>query len=217
VTVSYAGHAAHPALAPEAARSALDALMLAYQALGLLRQHLKATERITGVITDGGSAPNVVPERAVSSYFVRAATPDDLQVLKRRVERCCRGAAEATACEVGLTWGDADYLDMRVNEPLADAYEANAATLGRVMTPYEGLPAATSDMANVSHRVPVLHAVIGCAPLATMLHTREFAAAARSPDGDRAVLDGAKALAMTAIDFLTDADLRRRAAAAFDA
>jgi amidohydrolase len=215
LTVSFTGHAAHPALTPDAARSALDALVLSYQALAMLREHLKGTERITGVITEGGSAPNVIPERAVSSYFVRAANLDDLEVLKGRVERCCRGAAEATGCELELSWGAADYLDMRVNLPLADAYEANAGTLGREMAPYEWVPPATSDMANVSHRVPVLHAVIGCAPLTAMLHTREFAAAAGSPEGEQAVLDGAKALAMTAIDFLTDAGLRRRAAEAF--
>jgi hypothetical protein len=72
-------------------------------------------------------------------------------------------------------------------------------------------------MANVSQRIPVLHGVIGCAPLTTMLRTREFAAAAVSPEADQAILDGAKALAMTAIDFLADSDLRDRAAAAFAA
>ncbi len=114
-----------------------------------------------------------------------------------------------------IAWGDADYLDMRINEPIADAYAANAVALGRVLTPHEELPAATTDMANVSHRIPVLHAVITCAPPTTMLHTTEFAAAAASPAAERAILDGAKALAMTAIDFLSDPDLRHRAAAAF--
>jgi metal-dependent amidase/aminoacylase/carboxypeptidase family protein len=172
---------------------------------------------VTGVLTDGGSAPNVVPERAVADYYLRAASPADLDVLKRRVERCCQGAATATGCDVEIEWGERDYLEMRINQPLADAYEANAGVFGRTMTPHEWIPAATSDMANVSQRIPVLHSVIGWAPLTTMLHTREFAAAAVSPEADQAILDGAKALAMTAIDFLADSDLRDRAAAAFAA
>lgn len=217
VQITFFGRAAHAALAPQAARSALDAIVLAYQALAQLRQHLKGSERITGVLTEGGAAPNVVPEKATASYFIRAATPDDLNVLKRRVEACLRGAAEATGCELDSTWTEPDYLDMRINEPLADAYERNAATLGRVFTPYEEYPVAGTDMSNVSHRVPVLHGTIACAAPSVMLHTREFTTAAASPEGDKAVVEGAKALALTAIDFLTDAELRRQTAEAFTA
>ncbi|MEV4756322.1 amidohydrolase [Micromonospora sp. NPDC049559] len=213
--VTFIGRAAHAALAPQAARSALDALVLAYQALAQLRQHLKGSERITGVLTEGGAAPNVVPEKATAKYFIRAATTGDLKVLKGRAEACLRGAADAAGCELHVTWTEPDYLDMRINEPVADAYERNATMLGRVFTPYDQYPVAGTDMSNISHRVPVLHGTIACAPPHVMLHTREFTAAAVSPEGDKAVIDGAKALAMTAIDFLTDADLRRRAAQVF--
>jgi amidohydrolase len=216
LTILFTGRAAHPALGAGSARSALDAVVLCYQAIGLLREHLKDSERVTGVIPDGGSAPNVIPERATLSYYIRAATLADLEQLKGRVAACARAAAEATGCEVELDWRDPDYLDMRINEPLADAYEANARSLGRVMTPYEQFPVATTDMANVSHRVPVLHAVIAAAPPEAMLHTREFTQAAGAPAAERAILDGAKGLAMTAIDLLTDQHLRERVARAFD-
>jgi metal-dependent amidase/aminoacylase/carboxypeptidase family protein len=215
--ITFIGRAAHAALAPQESRSALDALVLAYQALAQLRQHLPGSERITGVLTEGGKAPNVVPETAAARYFARAATTSDLTALKKRMEACLQGAAHATGCELALTWTDPDYLDMRINAPLADAYERNATDLGRAFTPYEDYPVAGTDMSNVSHRVPVLHGTIACAPPHIMLHTREFTAAAVSPQGDQAVIDGAKALAMTAIDLLTDAGLRHRTAQAFTA
>ncbi|MGY4920434.1 amidohydrolase [Streptomyces sp. 900116325] len=216
-TVTFTGHTAHAALAAEAARSALDAVVLAYQALAQLRPHLKPTERISGVINEGGSTPNVTPETTVSSYFVRAATQSDLDVLKRRAEACFRGAAEATGCVLDVTWAGDDYRDMRINEPLADAYQANAESFGRVFTPYERFPIGGSDMSNVSHRVPVLHGIIASAPEDIQLHTRAFTAQGVSQMADRAVLDGAKALAMTAIDFLTDSQLRRRVRETFAA
>lgn len=214
-TVVFLGHTAHAALAADAVRSSLDANVLAYQAIAQLRAHLKATERVTGVITEGGSVPNVLPDAASSAYYLRAADPADLEVLKRRVEACLRAAAVATGCELDLTWGEFDYRDMRINEPLADAYQRNAETFGREFTPYETYPIGGSDMANVSHRVPVLHGIIASTAEDVQLHTRAFAATAVGESAHRAIVEGAKALAMTAVDYFTDADLRRRARDAF--
>lgn len=214
-TVTFVGHTAHAALAADAVRSALDAVVLTYQAVAQLRAHLKATERVSGVITEGGAVPNVLPDRATSIYYARAATSDDLRVLKRRVEACFQAAAEATGCELEVTWGEFDYQDMRINEPLADAYQSNAETFGRVFALYDEYPIGGSDMANVSHRVPVLHGIIASAPEHTQLHTRAFTAAGVSKMADQAILDGAKALAMTVVDYFLDDDLRRRTHEAF--
>ncbi|HUR06379.1 MAG TPA: amidohydrolase, partial [Nonomuraea sp.] len=215
VTVVLTGHASHAAVKPEAGRNALDAAVLSYQAIAQLRQHIQDKERVHGVITEGGGAPNVVPGRAACHYFVRAANARELSDLKARVEACFHGAALASGCTADVQWAEADYLDMRVNEPLADAYEANATLLGREFTPYEQFPAGGTDMANVSHHVPVLHPTIACAPPDVMIHEPEFAAWAASKRGEQALADGAKALAMTAIDFLQDQTLRRRTQAAF--
>lgn len=214
VEVTYAGRATHSALNPGSSRNALDAAVLSHSAIAQLWKGLGPMERVQGVIVEGGSIPSVVPERASALYYLRAANTEDLSLLKERVESCLLAAAQATGCDADLRWGDADYLGLRVNEPLAKAYEANAATLGREFTPYEGFPPAVADMGNVSHRVPVLHSVIACAPPTVMLHEPEFAKWAASEDGDTALLDGAKSLAMTAIDFLCDPELRERASQA---
>lgn len=218
--VVYRGEAAHAAAMPERGVNALDALVIAYQGIAALRQHIRATERIHGIITDGGQAPNIVPEHAAGRFYVRAATPGELAALKPRVEGCLRAGAEATGAELELSWGEADYLDIRFNEPLAEAFRVNAEKLGREFFPIDKLPASlqgSTDMGNVSHRVPSIHPMLACAPIHCTIHNPEFATYAGSASGDETAIEGAKALAMTALDFLTDAELRERARNVFEA
>jgi amidohydrolase len=217
--VTYHGRSAHAAAMPERGVNALDALVLAYQGIAALRQHIRVTERIHGIITDGGQAPNVVPERAAGRFYVRAATQVELEPLKRRVEGCFQAGAAATGARLELQWGAADYLDIRFNDPLASAFRANAESLGRTFFPMDKLPAGlqgSTDMGNVSHRIPSIHPMLAAAPLHCTIHNSEFAVWAGSEMGDAAALDGAKALAMTALDFLSDAGLRARAKSAFE-
>ena len=204
---------------PERGVNALDALVLAYQGIAALRQHIRATERIHGIITDGGQAPNIVPERAAGRFYVRAANAQELAPLKLRVEGCFRAGAAATGAEVEIRWDPADYLDIHYNEPLATAFRSNAEALGRVFFPFEKLPASiqgSTDMGNVSQRVPSIHPMLAAAPLHCTIHNPEFAKWAASELGDAAAIDGAKALAMTALDFLFDAALQRSAREAFE-
>jgi amidohydrolase len=218
--VTYRGQAAHAAAMPERGINALDALVLAYQAVAALRQHIRPTERVHGIISDGGQAPNVVPERACGRFYVRAASQAELEPLKSRVEGCFRAGAAATGAELELTWGAADYLDIRFNAPLAESFKSNAEQLGREFFPIDKLPASlqgSTDMGNVSHRVPSIHPMLASAPLHCTIHNPEFEKWAGSETGDQAALDGAKALAMTAIDYLSDADLRARTRAWFEA
>ncbi len=212
IDVSYRGQSAHAAAMPERGINALDALVVAYQSIAALRQHIRPTERIHGIITDGGRAPNVVPETAAGRFYVRARNAEELAPLKQRVEGCFRAGAEATGASVHFEWGDADYEEIRFNAPLAEAYRRNAEALGREFFPIERIPASiqgTTDMGNVSQRVPSIHPMIAAAPLHCTIHHPEFAVWAGSEMGDDAALDGAKALAMTALDFFCDAELRR--------
>jgi amidohydrolase len=220
VDVTYRGRAAHASAMPERGINALDALVVAYQGIAALRQHIKAGERLHGIITDGGQAPNIVPETAAGRFYVRAASAEDLATLKRRVEGCFRAGAQATGSSVEIDWCNVDYLEVRYNVPLAECFRANAESLGREFFPYDKLPAnlqGSTDMGNVSHRVPSIHPMLAAAPIDCTIHNPEFAKWAASEMGDAAALDGAKALAMTAIDFLCDEDLRRRARNWFEA
>jgi metal-dependent amidase/aminoacylase/carboxypeptidase family protein len=194
-------------------------MMLAYQGVAALRQHIRPTERIHGIVTEGGQAPNVVPERSAGRFYVRAADFHDLAPLKARVEACFRAGALATGASVEIAWGEADYRDIHLNDPLARAFRRNAESLGREFFPMEKLPSGiqgSTDLGNVSYRVPSIHPMLAAAPLHVTIHNPEFAKWAGSELGDGAALDGAKALAMTALDFFCDAELRQRAREAFE-
>ncbi len=217
---TYHGKAAHASSRPWDGINALDGLVLAYQAVAALRQHIKPTERIHGVITDGGAAANIVPERAAACFFVRAATAKDLAALRARVVACLEAGAQASGARLELAAPEPDYLDMIHSMPLCQAFQRNAEALGRVFVPQDH-PAyartASTDMGNVSHHVPAIHPNLAAAPADCVIHNAEFARWAGSEMGDQAAIDGAKALAMTAIDFVADAELRAEVAAAFAA
>lgn len=218
VRVTYHGKSAHASAIPHAGVNALDALVTAYQTLAQLRQHIRPTERIHGIFTEAGAAPNIVPDRASGAFYVRAASAPELADLKVRVQRCFDAGALSTGCEVETRWSKVDYLDMNTNWPMAKAYRANAESLGREFFPMEKLGAGgagSTDMGNVSHRVPSIHPMIACAPRDVVIHNPEFAKWAGSEMGDTACIDGAKAMAMTTIDYLADNALRRQASDAF--
>jgi len=219
LTVRYRGVAAHASAMPDRGVNALDALVLGYQSIAALRQHIRPTERIHGIITKGGSAPNIVPEEAEGRFYVRARNTEELAPLKGRVEGCFQAGASATGAKLELVWHAPDYLELRTNWPLAEAYQRNAESLGRRFFPLDKLPSGvqgSTDMGNVSQRVPSIHPMIAAAPPHCTIHNAEFATWAASEMGDAAALDGAKALAMTALDFLCDEALRKRVREAFD-
>lgn len=215
VEVEYRGRAAHAAAAPHRGVNALDGLVTAYQAIAQLRQHIRATERVHGIITNGGQAPNVVPERAAGVFLVRAATEQQRAQLRERVEACFRAGALASGAECHLRQVGEDYSDLWTNQALAAAYQANLAHLGRQIA--DAQVTGSTDMGNVSKLVPSIHPMVSIAPAGVALHTEEFARYAASPSGQRGVLDGAKALAMTAIDVLATPALGAAARAGFEA
>jgi amidohydrolase len=219
VNVLYRGRAAHAAAAPSEGINALDALVIAYQSISALRQHIKGDQRIHGIITDGGQAPNIVPEHAAGRFYVRAADADALAELKGRVASCFEAGAQATGAELEVDWGEVDYLDIRFNPPLAESFRVNAEALGRRFFPLDKLPssvAGSTDMGNVSYRVPSIHPMLQSAPVDCQIHNPAFADHAGAPIGDEAAIDGAKALAMTAIDFLCNSGLRESTRQSFE-
>ncbi|MBP1687473.1 MAG: abgB [Deltaproteobacteria bacterium] len=205
VEAEYRGRAAHASAAPHHGINALDALVTAYNGIAQLRQHIHPTERIHGIITDGGQAPNIVPERAAGIFCIRSATELALAELKKRVLACFKAGALATGTELHLRTLGEDYADMWTNQPLIETYAANLQRLGRQLA--NGTPGATAivgstDMGNVSKLVPAIHPMIAVAPPNVPLHSVEFAHWAGTQAGHRSVIDGAKALAMTALDVL---------------
>jgi amidohydrolase len=215
VHVTYHGEAAHAAAAPHHGRNALDAAVLGYVNVAALRQHIDPRERVHGIITDGGDKPNIVPAFARAEWIVRSTTVARLEVLKDRVLGCLQAGADAAGCEMRLEWIDPVYADMIDSGPLVERYRANAAALGRaVRAPSpSGRVVGSTDMGNVSYALPSIHPMIQVAPPGVPIHTPAFAGFAGGPEGDRAVLDGAKALAFTVADLWLDQALAGRAAA----
>ena len=206
--VEYFGVAAHAAAFPDRGRNALDAAVLGYNAVAALRQHIAQTDRIHGVFTRGGDKPNIVPDHTVAEWYVRSATIESLQPLKERVRACLEAGAAAAGCRMELEATCPEYSDLRTNEPLVELYTANMATLGRQVERASGPEriVGSTDMGNVSYWVPSIHPIVKVSPADVPIHSQEFAKWAASPEGDKAVVDGAKAMAMTAVDLWTSDD-----------
>lgn len=212
LTVEYFGESAHAAAAPEKGKNALDAAVLGYMAVAALRQHILPTERVHGIFTKSGEKPNIVPREAAMEWYVRSDTVTTLSALKPRVLAALASGASACGCGFSHEWVDTPYADMVTNNNLSAMYVANASTLGR----HVAIPGAngrrvvgSTDMGNVSHLVPSIHPMIASAPTGTAIHTLDFAKASITPQADMAVIDGAKAMAMTAIDFWTSSELQQ--------
>jgi amidohydrolase len=202
-TVEYFGRNAHAAARPEEGINALDALVLAYNAIAVLRQQITPDARIHGVITKGGVRPNIIPDYTAADFLVRSTSDTRLADLKKRVQACFEGAATATGCRVAVTWNERPYRAMETNGPLGRAFHANAADLGWTLPPpdSETPSGASSDMGNVSHVVPSIQPSYAI-PCEAGNHNPGFTAAAATPEAHAAALRAAKALAMTALDAL---------------
>jgi amidohydrolase len=209
VQADYEGVPSHAAANPHLGRNALDAAVLGYLNLAALRQHIRADERLHGVFTDGGAKPNIVPSHASTLWYVRAGDLTRLEVLKERVMACLEAGAHASGCTMTHHWNDPPYADLVENHPLLDAFVDNAAGLGRQLRTAadDGPVMGSTDMGNVSYLVPAIHPMLQVAPRGVSIHTPEFTAHAAGEGGDRAVLDGAAAMAATVIDLWTRPDL----------
>ncbi|MCX5435748.1 M20 family metallopeptidase [Streptomyces sp. NBC_00063] len=221
VVVEYTGLAAHASASPFMGVNALDAVVAAYQGVSALRQHIPPTDRVHGVITQGGTRPNVVPEHAAAHFYLRAATVEALGELSQRVQRIFEGAAAMTGTRVAVRWDDCPpCLPVRSNDALAARFAQHLRRRGRTALPGSAAPDAaqgSTDLGNVSVRVPAIHPMLAIAPAGVALHTTDFAALVAGEAADRTVLDAAATLARTAADFAADAELRAAVADEFAA
>ncbi len=212
--VGYRGKSAHASAWPEQGINGADALTVAQVGIGLLRQHIRRTDRIHGIVTHGGDAPNVVPESTKGVWLVRSRTLAELAELEPRVRACFEAGALATGCELTMAPIGPAYSEMTHDVELAARYRANAEALGRsfvdLPTDVSERTAGSTDMANISLAIPTIHPMLGLACLPATNHQPEFTAACITPVADDAVLGGAAAMAWTCVDIATDGALRHR-------
>ncbi|XP_077536400.1 peptidase M20 domain-containing protein 2-like [Haemaphysalis longicornis] len=224
LAVRFKGKTAHAGASPWEGLNALDAAVAAYNNIGLLRQQMKPSSRIHGVITEGGKYPNIIPEATEMRFFVRSPSTEELIEALGKVEACFHGAAEATGCTVTIeTMGT--YMHVIHNATIAKTYRKHAHSLGVSFVDdfVQNMPpaGASTDCGNVSHRIPTVHPMFGLGDTAAargpMNHTREFTDWAGAAESQAPTLRAAKIMALTILDLFTDPEILRQAKEEFSA
>ena len=200
------GKAAHAAIEPEEGINALDAVIQTFVGVNALRQHVRSDVRMHGIITDGGQSPNIVPAHACCRFRVRSENREYLAQVIKRVRACAEAAATATGARLASRATAAMYEEMRPNKTVAELMSNHMVHLGRVLHTAPVTSKASSDLGNVSQRIPAACATVKIAEMGVAFHSAQFAAASASDAGRRALLDGAKTLVLTAIDLICDGD-----------
>jgi amidohydrolase len=208
--VHYRGKEAHASAYPERGVNAADALTIAQVAIGMLRQHFHPFDQVHGIVIDGGDAPNIVPAHAAARFYVRARDMERLARLRTRVDRCFEAGALASGATLAQEEESPPYSEFKPDVEMGELYRRNAEALGRTFPQLPPKKGGSTDMANVSLRMPTIHPMIHIEAKGASNHQPEFTAACVTDSADRAVRDGALAMAMTVADLAAAGPLRDR-------
>lgn len=210
IKFEYFGKAAHAAAIPEKGINALDGVILLYNGINALRQHVTSDVRIHGIISHGGVAPNIVPDYAEAKFYVRSKSRENLETVVAKVKECAEGAAKMTGARVKISKFENAYDDLRTNKTLSSLFSANLHELGEqeIRPASDGI--GSIDIGNVSHVVPVIHPWIGVGDASLIIHSREFAEHTVTEQGRATIYRGACALAMTAYDVITSKENQKK-------
>lgn len=210
--VEYYGKEAHASAGPQEGINAQDALVLAYNAISMLRQQSLSTDQIHGIITSGGSRINVIPSLAQASFQIRSKDENSLDRWTERLMNCFEAGALATGAELNVTIRPRGYANMVTNDVMAESYaswfEGLGGTLPNPIVDKIRQPSGSTDQGDVSHTFPAIHPFFAIVTANGTVpdggpHTSEFEVAAGSrPAFDRA-LRASKGLAGVAVDILT--------------
>ncbi len=210
VRFTFIGRPAHAAAYPDEGVNALDAVIQTFNGINALRQQLRQDVRVHGIITDGGVAPNIIPEKGECYFYVRADDLDELEGVKKRVIDCARGAALASGCRLLVNEDERVLAPFKVNHAFSALYSSQLAYLGlQESTAPADKNKGSSDIGNVSQVVPTIHPHV---PIGDGLHihSEEFARATISDKGKEAVLEGARAMALTVAELIASPEWRQK-------
>ncbi|KAJ5249030.1 hypothetical protein N7468_000481 [Penicillium chermesinum] len=207
VQITFTGKPAHAAAAPWEGINALDAVVSAYVNVSLLRQQILPSQKIHGVIKNGGDRPNIIPMSATVDYYIRSPTKKSLKSLTEKVVKCFEAAATATGCKVEFNWG-ISYDDLKSNMPICESYVSAMRAMGYHTildnsAQNGALAGASTDMGNVSYVVPGFHGLFPI-PADGVNHTPEFTSGAGSPEGHDRSIACAAGMAVVACQILVD-------------
>ncbi|KEZ47953.1 M20 family metallopeptidase [Metabacillus indicus] len=200
----FIGKPAHAAAAPHQGINALDAVIQLFNSINALRQHVTDDVKIHGIITHGGDAPNIVPHYAKARFYIRAATRKKCSETTERIKAAAQGAALATGAKLNVIAFQNEVDNLVLNRTFDSVFKKQLESLGETVETSEREGLGSTDAGNISHVVPTIHPYIKIGPDTLVGHTDEFREAAKSEQGDTALLLGAKGLALTALELLTD-------------
>src|SRR5690625_100285 len=201
------GKPAHASGAPHLGVNALDAVIQFFNGINALRQQLESDVRIHGIITDGGDAPNIIPEYAAARFYIRADTWKKTEETAEKVRAIAKGAAYATGAKVVIERFQNVVKDLVPTPSLDDVLAEELEEIGRASCRKRRPGKGSTDAGNISHEVPTAHGHIKIGPDDLAGHTVAFREAAKSAEGDEGLITGAKALARTGYRLLTDEKL----------
>ena len=202
----FTGRSSHASSSPEEGINALDAVILMFNGVNAIRQHVTSDVRIHGIISEGGIAANIVPGRAVAKFYVRALKKSYLKEVIQKVKNIASGAALMTGATLEVSLYESPFDDMNTNENLSEAFNDNLRSLGITdINPPENI--GSLDMGNVSYIVPSIHPLLGIGNPNLSLHTKEMAKATITKQAHNALIIGSTALALTGYDVITNRDL----------
>ena len=206
----FKGKASHAAAQPEEGINALDAAIQTFNGINAIRQHVKADVRIHGIIKEGGVAANIVPDRAVAQFYIRAMDRQYLDKVTEKVKNIASGAALMTGASLEISNYEISYDNLRTNQALSKAFTDNLKSVGITEIYSQRDSYGSIDMGNVSQVVPAIHPYIGLDCPGINGHTKEMADMTVGAVGRERLLQGAAALALTGYDVITDTDLLKK-------
>ena len=213
IDVVFSGLQAHASSDPWKGRNALDALIQLFVSVGLWRQQLRDSSRVHGIIREGGTAANIIPDRASAWFMIRSDDVTDYGRMRERFEAMCQAAAEATGTTVEVTFSGF-ATTMNNNPVLGERFRANMAPYGLV-DQGDDPNSGSTDMANVSWVCPTIHPDLAICEPGVAGHSIAFRDAAATPRADETTLLAAALVAQTALDLFLDPPLVEAAWAAF--
>ncbi|PTL16773.1 amidohydrolase [Staphylococcus gallinarum] len=204
--IKFYGKSTHASENAHEARNALDAMISYFNGVAQLRQHIKKSQRVHGVILDGGKAANIIPDFTHARFYTRATTRKDLDVLTERVGQIARGAAIQTGCDYEFGPIQNGVNEFVKTSKLDDLFAKYATEMGEAVID-DDFGYGSTDTGNVSHVVPTIHPHIKIGSRNLVGHTHRFREAAGSTHGDQALIRGAKILSLIGLELIEDSAL----------
>jgi len=216
IEFAYTGKASHAAAKPEAGINALDSAIQLFNGINALREHLSSDIRIHGIITEGGQAANVVPEKAIASFYIRARERSHLNRVVEKVKNVAEGAALMTGATLNISNFESSFDNLVTNNILSQTFTDRLQEVSKHPVHPGEQSFGSSDMGNISKVVPAIHPFIGLNEPGLVFHTKEFADKTVTKEGHQALSSGALALALTGYNILTNEELLKDIKSEFD-